>query len=513
MIREPARISGDVRERADVCVVGSGAGGAVFAAECAAAGLRVVVLERGGRYTREDFNQREADMIPRLYADRGLRATKDLSITILQGSCLGGSSTINWTTSLRTPAHVLEAWARDYRVEGMSPAEMRPAFERVEAMTQVRVPADDEHNANNRILLDGARVLGWSAHAIPRNVVGCVRSGFCGLGCAYDAKKSVLITYIPDAERHGAVFYTNARADRIETRGPRDHTVRATICDKHTGRPLHALAVRASAVAVACGPIDTPVLLERSGLARRSGQLGRNLALHPTSAVMGVFAREIYMAGGIPQSAVCDQFADRDGTGGFLLEAVPAHPVLAAPALPGFGAEHRALMRAYPWLGATIVLVKDGAGGPAPGRVRATRSGRPEIEYALLDDDVRLLMRGLQRAAELQLAAGAREVRTLQLDGGVIRTSAEARAIPRWGFAANRIGLFSAHPMGTARMGGDRRYSVVDSHGELHDARGIFVTDASVFPTSLGVNPHITVMATATHFAHHLLAERQRYFA
>ncbi|MDF1504539.1 GMC family oxidoreductase N-terminal domain-containing protein, partial [Roseisolibacter sp. H3M3-2] len=263
--------------RAGVCVVGTGAGGAVAAARLAEAGHDVVLLEEGAWWSPDALTEVEAEMSPRLYADAATRATADLSIAILQGRAVGGSTAVNWLIMLPTPDWVLDEWAREHGAEGMSPREMAPVFARVEAETHTREVPDDAHSPANRALLDGARALGWSARAARVNAHGCVRAGTCGLGCRYDARRGPQVVHLPRALTRGARLVTDVRAERVEIveRGGDAplKRVRATVLDRATGAPRHAVTVEAPVVVLAGGAVGTPAILLRSGLG--GAQVGR----------------------------------------------------------------------------------------------------------------------------------------------------------------------------------------------------------------------------------------------
>jgi choline dehydrogenase-like flavoprotein len=486
--------------RADVCVIGTGAGGAVAAARLAEAGREVILLEEGGYYAGADFDERERDMVPALYADAGARATTDLSVSLFQGCAVGGSTTINWMIMLRTPDEVLDEWAREHGTQGMRGADLAPIFDQIEAETHTRVVPDDAHSPSNRIILDGARRLGWSARPAAINARDCVRAGFCGLGCRYGAKQSTLVTYVPRALAAGARLVTNARVERVAVveRGgtsPRKR-VEATVRGRDGGRPHARLVVEAPVVVLAAGAVGTPAILQRSGMG--GGGVGRYLRLHPTTVSLGEYDRTIYGAAGIPLSAVCDEFL-QPGAYGFWIECPPLHPALASAALPGFGARHRAMMERFRGLGALIVLVRDGADrGVSQGEVTAGRSGRVRIRYRLGAHERLRMIEGLQAGARLHLAAGAREVRTLHERECVVRAEHELARIAAASYAPNDLAVFSAHVNGTCRLGTDPRTSGCTGDGERHGVRGLYVADGSLLPTAPGVNPQETIMALAT---------------
>jgi choline dehydrogenase-like flavoprotein len=495
MIIRGADIKGPVRETADVCIIGSGCGGGASAKVLAEAGKKVIVLEEGGHYTSEDFDSTEETAYQNLYQQRAGQATDDLSVTVLQGRCVGGSSTVNWTTTLRTPEFVLEAWKRDHGVRGLSREELEPYFERVEHYLNVHEEPDGNHNPNNCIILEGAKKLGYRARPVGRNTRDCVKAGACGLGCPYDAKMSVGITYIPDAVKAGATIFADFRANKIELAGKRKRVL-GVVFDPETRAARTDFAIEAPVVIVSASAVNSPVVLLKSDLANSSGQVGRNLTFHLTSAVLGIYDRVIYGAGGIPQSAMCDEFLNKNGDGGgFWFEAVPIYPTLASLALPSFGSFHREMMAQYPHIGASIVLVKE---IDSSGRVTVNDCGRASISYSFRGRDLAYLKQGLAVAARMHFAAGATSVMTLHTTPTQFHSAPEIEkklADSDWG--TNEIALYSAHPLGTCRMGEDPTRSVVDSHCQTHDVKGLFVIDGSVTPTSLGVNPQLTILSIA----------------
>jgi choline dehydrogenase-like flavoprotein len=510
---------GTVRHTADVIVVGSGAGGAVAATRLAEAGRDVVLVEEGNLVTSDDLTESEGDMTARLYAESGMRATDDLSFVLLQGGAVGGGTLVNWMITFRAPDFVLDEWAERFGLTGFGPADVAPAFERVEREIHAVCVPDDAHSPANRILLDGARTLGWRAGPGRINARGCIRAGFCGQGCRYGAKQSVDRVFIPRALAAGARLMPDTRVDRIEiverdgtsavaSRGARRTTpplkrVHATMLDRLTRKPLRSVVVEAPVVVLAAGAIGTPVILQRSGLG--GGGVGRFLRLHPTTAVAGEHREDVYAAAGIPQSAVCDEFIRRDDHGyGFWIECAPHHPGLAAVAAAGFGAAHRELMQRFRRTTNLIVLVRDGSDlEQSNGSVTVSRRGRPRIAYRVGRRDRANLVAGVQAGARILMAAGVTGVRTLHAVGGELHDERDVAALASRPWGAHDLTMFSAHVNGTCRLGTDPAISGADSNGERHGVRGLYVADGSLLPTGLGVNPQATIMALAT-----MIAER-----
>jgi choline dehydrogenase-like flavoprotein len=502
-------VGSDLALTADVCVIGTGAGGAVVAARLAEAGLDVILLEEGGYWAGAEFTESEAELVPRLYADRGMRATDDLAVSLLQGRCVGGGTTVNWMMTLRTPDFVLDEWVRQHGTEGMSQREMAAVFKRIEEEIHARTVPDDAHNPNNRILLEGAARLGWNARAAFNNARGCVRSGFCGVGCRYDAKQSAALTYVPRALAAGARLYADVRVDRLEIveRGGRRarKRVHCTVLHRETGASRHRLVVTAPTVVLAAGAVGTPVILQRSGLG--GGGVGRFLRLHPTTGAIGVYDREIYGPAGIPQSALCDDFLRGDGNGyGFWIECPALLPGLGAAAVTGFGASHRAVMQQFANLGSLIVLARDGADlYSSDGGVTVSRAGRVRISYRVSPATATTLRDGMTAAVRIHLAAGATEVQTLNSPAVRLRSEAQLSEVSQAGYGHNQVNLFSAHVNGTCRIGGSPDTSGCTPAFERHGAPGIYVADGSLLPTAPGVNPQLTIMAVADVVANRLL--------
>ena len=467
------------RIEAEACVIGAGAGGAVVAAELAEGGMDVVVLEQGHWHDPDSFTARPPQMLARLYRDGGQTTTLGTPPILLPlGKGLGGTTLVNSGTCFRTPAKVLERWARELGLD-MSEESLRPCFERVEEALSVSEVTPELAGQNAAVARRGAEKLGWSHGYLRRNARGCVGSGVCAFGCPTSAKQHTGITYIPRAKRAGARIVTGADVERVVVQGGRASGVRARMA---SGAHVE---VQAPLVIVAAGTIHTPLLLARSGLGGSSGQLGRNLSLHPATAVFARMEEVVDMARGVPQSFYVDEFAPQ----GIVFEGVAGPPAYAAMSLPLTGARHAQAMADYRHLAQFGVMVSDSSRGS----VRSV-AGRPLIRYDLEEADLRRFRTGLARMRELFEAAGAREV-YLPLPDGVSPERARLRDLK----------LMAFHPLGTARADARATHGVVDGELQLHGARGVYVADGSAVPSSLGVNPQMTIMALATRLAFALL--------
>ncbi|HVR03021.1 MAG TPA: GMC family oxidoreductase [Polyangia bacterium] len=486
----------------DFVVVGSGAGGSIAAATLAQAGAHVAIIEEGAHHTSRDFNMQEAWAYPALYQEHGNRATDDLAIMILQGRTVGGGTTVNWTSSFRTPEATLRLWAEHHGVRGLDAATLTPHFAAVEERLSIGAGNRDDVNRNNGKLWDGATKLGWSPELIRRSVKGCARLGFCGLGCPLDAKQSALVTYVRDAVAAGTDVYTDCRARLVETDRGRARAVVADVLDRASDRPRGRLIVHARrGVVLAAGAINTPALLLRSKAGTGSGVVGKRTFLHPTVPLAAIYDEPIEGFYGAPQSVSVHHFASRGEDVGYFLETAPTHPMLTALAIPGAGDAHRRAAERLAHVQATIALLIDGHHEDRGGTVSVDGGGRVKLRYPIVPALREAALHALQSMARLQLAAGARELVTLHDRPLTIRTEADIGQLASAPFGPNLHTLFSAHQMGGCPMGEDPRTSVVDSRGRHHELENLWIMDGSVFPTSLGVNPQLSIYAHARLFS------------
>jgi choline dehydrogenase-like flavoprotein len=495
----------DVLLKPDVCVVGSGPGGAMVASRLSRAGAKVVVLEEGGYHTKADFDMQEATAYPRLYQDRGNRATADLAIQVLQGRAVGGGTVVNWTTSYRTPDHVLEHWRRTDGL-ALTAQMLRPHFEEVERRLGIEKVDPADTNPNNRAIYDGCRKLGWQVDTTNRNVRQCLRTGYCGMGCPVDAKQTATLTYLADAVAAGADVYANCRVEKIEWQGKRASGVVGSFLAPGTQQATGRTArVEARVVVVSGGAINSPVILLRSGL--EQGPVGRKTWLHPVVAMGAFYDQRIEGFYGAPQSVASHHFAHRDGGAGFFIEAAPVHPMLSSIAMPGFGALLRSNMALLPHVCATIALMIDGFHPEENGgTVTARDGGGPKLDYPFTERMYECFRAAMKAVARIHLANGAREIVSFHSDPVRIVNEKDLARLDAAPLGPNRLAVFTAHQMGGCRMGRDPSRSVVNPQLRHHVVENLFVIDGSVFPTSLGVNPMESIYAVASWASDHVRA-------
>ena len=485
---------GDAFElEADVCIVGSGAGGGVIAGTLAQRGLKVVVLEAGGYYDDADFSMLEIPAYQTLYWRGGPTATADGNVSIQAGACLGGGTVINWTNCLRTWPWVREEWAA-HGLEGVDGAEYERHLDAIFERLGVTGECSDPNGPTQR-LREGADKLGWSYRQIVRNADPSrytpETAAFMGFGDQSGSKRSTTKTYLLDAVENGADVLVHTRAQRVLVEGGRAAGVEA-VYDGVT-----PVTVRAPQVVVACGALESPALLLRSQIGGPA--VGQYLRLHPCTAVIGLYEEDQQAWWGAPHTGLVDEFADIADGHGFLVETAQYTTAVGASAIPWTtGREHKEMLADYGHAASFIGLLRD----HGHGRVTIDGDGEAVPQYALTDPlDVEHTHRALEAMAQLHHEAGAREIAALA--AGVGRWTrgedldayvAAVQAAPLR-FGGHR--LFSAHQMGTCRMGTDPQTSVAGPFGELHDTPGVWIGDGSAFPTASGTNPMISIMALA----------------
>jgi len=501
------QIDRDHVEESDVVVIGSGAGGAVMAKELAEAGLSVVVLEEGAYFTRPDFAGPPWERFQKLYRANGTTVALGLpTIPLPLGKAVGGSTLINSGTCFRTPDRVLQSWGSEWGLEGIDAESMRPFFERVERIIHVQPVPEELLGDNARVFRRGVDKLGLHGAPIPRNIDGCRGCGVCAFGCPSDAKQSTHISYLPRAQRHGATIYARCRADRIIVDGGKARGVVASLLDPATGEPRATLTVRAKIVVVAAGAVHTPALLQANSLANRSGELGKNLRIHPAAGIGAWMPEEVYGWRGTLQPYYVD---DWHTSHDIMIEVTSSVPGIGAGTMPGTGLFTKEVLARYKHLASAGLFVSD----TSTGRVRRMGKGEPVVTYKLNKLDTRKLVRGIVHAAEIFFAAGAQQVFTGLPGKGFVQSTAELEDVKEEAVKPGALRLTAFHPVGTARMGADPSKTVVGPYGECHDVANLFVADASVLPGCPTVNPQISIMGFATRTADHLVRHGGRYFS
>lgn len=519
--RDYAQLAGELTLDADVVIVGSGASGAVLAAELAEAGQRVLVLEEGEHIPSEEVGRlRPTQTVRRAWREAGMCFSVPVGdsppINVMVGRCIGGSSVMTGGVCFRTPDEVLNEWVHEHGLKDLSPAHMAPFFDEVERRSHVEVVPESMRSLSTVLYEQGARRLGYELAPNQRNTKGCCGCSRCNFGCPHQAKWSVDLTYLPRALAAGARILSDCAVERVLTYGERAVGVRGRLLDAQ-GKRRRRFVVRAGRVILACGGMHTPGLLSASGLGEGLPALGQGVTLHPSFRVMARFDQPVYGWRGALQSAHSNAFFHERLT---LMSVFVPTGVLTAT-MPGVGPDHAAVAEQVPHLAMFGGMVHDDPGG----RIYPRRSllglfagaEEPVLTYEMSRRDRAAVSRLLRVLGETFFAAGAREV-FLPVLGGVDGvhgglSADQLRRLDLDRIPAGRFECASQHPLGSCRMGTHRDSSVVNERGQVWGLRELYVVDASILPTSLGVNPQISVMAMATRLAHGLRESRpsERY--
>lgn len=483
---------------ADVCVVGSGAGGLMAAMVAAEAGQRVVLLEAGEYLTPLDMTQREEEMFPRLLWDSGGRTTDDRAVKVHQGHGVGGSTLHNLSLCKRIPEAVRDAWHRDAGLAHLPPATWDALYDEVERLLAVGEIPEAMRSRHNRLLQAGAEALGWRSGPLKYNRTGCIGAGFCELGCSYDAKNHAAKVLLPRAVKAGAEVLTCCHAVRVELVRGQARAVEALAVEPHGRKPLGRVRVEAKRICLAASATATAALLLRSDVPDPSGLTGNTLRVHPGVVAAGEFDAPVRAWEGVPQSYECTELLRLDEPGGNRVWLLPAfaHPVGTATMLPGHGAAHRQWMERYPYLGVFSAMIHD----ETAGRVRPRGELGLSLDYWPNAGDRQQLSLGLWGCAKLLFAAGARRIFVpTHAAPWVFERGDDLASLKDYELRAGALDLVAVHPMSSVPMGDDPQRSVVDSQGRHHRVDNLFVADGSLFPTSIGVPPQLSIYALGLH--------------
>ena len=488
----------------DVAIIGTGAGAGITAELLTKAGLKVIMVEEGPLRSSSDFNQQEAEAYPSLYQESAARKSDDKAINILQGRCVGGSTTVNWTSSFRTPDATLHHWQQHFGLGAYTSDHLAPYFSQAETRLHI-VPWLTPPNENNDLLRRGAAKLGIPAAAIARNVKGCWNLGSCGMGCPTNAKQSMLVTTVPAALDKGAVLLVETRAEHFEFANGRAVSLRVSAV-KPNGALAESMRGATKIVAkhfvLAAGAINSPAVLLRSQAPDPHGLLGKRTFLHPVVMSAAVLSQTVAGWQGAPQTIYTDHFLDTqpiDGPMGYKLEAPPLHPVIFASTVTGYGAAQADLLRGFPHTHVLLALLRDGFHAESPGgRVHLRSDGSAALDYPLNEFVMQGARRALLSMAEIQFAAGARQVLPLHERAAPYTTWSSARdAIAALPMKPLLTKFVSAHVMGGCGLGGQETLGVTRPDGQHWQIDNLSIHDGSLFPTSIGANPQLSVYGIA----------------
>jgi len=490
-------IKASVREEVDVCIIGSGAGGAVVAKELAQKGARVIVLEQGGYYNKDNYPKTIRECFLKMYSNHGVDTTVGIpAIVVPTGRCLGGTTVINMGTCFRLPSSTHKKW-EEGGITGWSEADLAPYYDQVEEIMSVREIEPEVMGRNGEIIAEGARRMGLHPRPLKHNInEHCKGCGNCSYGCHEDAKQAMTLNYIPQAVNFGARFFCDAKGEFILHDGKRAFGVRGSVRDSETGMFRHPVEISAEVVVLAAGTVNTPVILLKNEICNDSGQVGKNLKLHICGRVIGFFDEIIDGHHGVGQCLQVDDFKDL----GIMLEATFTGPASEFPGFPGFGKELWEMTRDFRKLASLGVMVSD----TSSGRVSVGPDGEAMMTYNMNRVDTDTIRKSMMISARIMFAAGAKKVLTSSSCFPIINSVSEVEKFADMKVKAAEFTTMAFHPMGTCRMGPQKKKSVVDLNLETWGLRNLFIADASVFPSSLGVNPQETIWVFATRCAEHI---------
>lgn len=513
---DPTRGASLVRVTADVVIVGSGSGGAVMAYELARTGKRVVVLEAGPYVASTQFNENFSDALALMYVAQGAQTNTWGDVLVEQGMVIGGSSNISATISQRAPDWKFAEWADRFGLADINLKTLGPHYERIEQRLYVHENEAHEINECANTVVRGCERLGYEWKPAQRNVKQCALTGFCLAGCPSDRKMSMLVTYLPWAVAEGAKLYADTHVVRVRTLNGRATGVDAEVIDKDTGRKVADMRVDAQLVVLAAGAVQTPQILQRSNYPDFGDQVGRNFSGHPMAQIIARYPEPVYGWRGALTGVVIEEFLPPAKGGYMFYSGLSGPEQLLTAHEHGSGQEHIEFMRNLKYYASLNAFVRDDNHGRVRWIDKGNGKGEQRINFLLSRADVDNLKKATSIAARIHFAAGAEKVYLPTFEklaaGSVFELDA---LIDKIIFGLEGMYTFrtlSIHPQGTARMGADPAYSVVRPTGETHEISGLFVADASLFPSGLVVSPQTTVHAMASYIAQEINSNERNYF-
>ena len=483
---------------ADVCVIGTGAGGSAVASALAAKGEKVIMVEAGEFILPKQMNQREQDMFPKLFYEGGARRTRDKSVRVIHGKGVGGSTLHNINLCKKPPEELINHW----ELKNFTYDKFIGSVNDVWQDLSVSKIEEHQRNTANELFKKGIDHLGLSGGALYHNRVGCYQSGFCELGCSFNAKMNALRVYVPKIIDAGGIILSETRAKKLHVSNKKISHLTCEVMDTKYQK-VSTQIIRAKKFISAAGAIESPLLFERSNLPDPHGQIGNKIRLHPGVVALGVFNQEINCWKGIPQSYECDEFLnfskDPEVNRVWLITS-SAHPIGASSIVPGFGKSHASMMKQYPHIIPVTPMIHDFTSG----RVSSSPGGTVDINYSLIKSDRNQLALGLKESAKILLAAGATKVIIPTRNPVTLKSFKEVEktdlSVLNWD-----LDMVAVHPMGSLSMGENPESSAITTELRYHHLDNLFVSDASVYPTSLGIPPQISTYAVGHYLGHHLL--------
>ena len=497
----------------DVVVVGSGAGGATVAYEMAKAGRKVLILESGRYWPSAEFSESLGDTINKVYRDQGAQANTTADVLFIEGNCVGGSTVIGGCVMQRPPDEIFQGWADDFGLTDLAPRALDPYFGKVESWLNLHLNEAHEINTTAHKVIQGCERMGYSWRPVTRNVKNCALTGHCLAGCPSDRKMSALVTHLPWAVAHGARIFSDTHVTRVLTRGGRATGVEAIIRDPDSGTLVADVRVDAQVVVSAAGAIHSPMLLQRSQIEDRGGNIGRNMAVQPFTQVLATFPEELFGFQGALVGVEVDEFVRSDGFTFYSALAEPEQLVVVSE--QEAGDQHIEYMKSFKRMaGLNAFAIDQGLG--EVNWDGDHRDGKKVIKWSPSREDFERLTRATAIAARIFFSAGAERIwlptfEKMHVDN-VHDLDAQMRKVNYGirGLYSYRINSFTPHS--SCRMGLDPYTSVVSADGEVHGVSGLYIADASILPGPIPTTPQWTVQVMAKYVADRIVARSKSHF-
>ena len=483
----------------DIIIVGSGAGGGVVADMLSQKGLKCLIIESGSYRKAEHFNQQEKDMSA-IYYNRGAVFSKNMHVALAAANAVGGSTSVYTGVSFRPPQDVLDKWKTNFGLDFLSPEFSNSTLDFLDSDLNIHELPDNEINENNQFFKVGAEKLGIEVKRLKLNIKNCEGQGFCNLGCTKDAKQGTLVVQIPRALANGAEIIHSAYVDKVT-----ENKVYFKVSKAEVGETKNIIEpgnyeAEAKVIVLAAGVLNTPAILLRSksNLKLNNPNIGRYITIHPAFNLHAIHEKKISNYTGFPKAYYIDQFSDSEG---YYLETSFYYPGISAKNIPGWGAEHEEIMSNYDKMMSILILSHDNA--EKNNHISINKKGNPILNYDVSAKTKANLVKAIQKAAEVFISAGCTAFILPATKQKITNQNKEQlnELIKEEFLDFAQTPLSTAHPQGGCRMGNDAANSVVDTDGKVRGTQSIYIADASLFPTSVKVNPYETVMLLATHVA------------
>lgn len=489
----------EVQEKFQAIIIGSGAGGGVVADVLSQKGIKTLIIESGPYRKKEHFVHSERQMSS-IYYNRGGVFSKNMSIGLAAANNVGGSTSVYTGVSFRTPKTVLEKWRKSFGLDFLSKDYVDNYFDYLDKDLNIHELDDSEINENNSLFKNAAESLGFHVKKLKINTQNCKGTSFCNLGCTEGAKQGTLEVQIPRALKNGAKLVHSAFVHKVS-----EHKVYFTVSKAKYGTAdnyLQAGAYTASAdvIVIAAGVLNSPAILLRSQkeLSLKNDNIGRYISLHPVFNLHAINTDPISNNSGFPKAYYIDEFSESEG---YYLETSFYFHGVTAKNIPGWGAENLEIMKNYHKMMSILILSHDKS--EKGNRISINKKGQPVLNYSVSKKTKESLTKAIRKAVHIFIAAGCVQIKVPGANKIITPDDKEnlGNLIRSENINFSLTPLSTAHPQGGCRMGADRKNSVCDTNGKVWGTKNIYVADASLFPTSVQVNPYETVMLMANHVA------------